>query len=151
MTVKLPSLNALRAFDAVARHRSYTKAARELNVTPAAVKQLVTKLEVSLGSQLVRRAGRDLVLTDAGCAGQENLLEGFRQMALAANAICREAGKERLLVAPFEETILTDIGYDIASTKQALASPQIAQFETWLLQEASIQPEWKSSPRAGNS
>ena len=50
MTHWLPSLNALRAFEAVCRHLNYAHAAAELRVTPAAVKQLVQKLEDALGT-----------------------------------------------------------------------------------------------------
>ena len=73
MSEWLPSLNALRAFEAVARHLSYRDAAVELAVTPAAVKQLVAKLEDALGARLVVRQGRGLALTDAAQAGQGDL------------------------------------------------------------------------------
>ena len=56
----LPSLYALRAFEALARNLSYKAAAEELKVTPAAVKQLVTKLEAAMGARLVERRGRGL-------------------------------------------------------------------------------------------
>ena len=65
----LPSLNTLRAFETTARHLSFVKAAAELHVTPAAVKQLVRKLEETLGCSLIERAGRGLQLTVAGRAG----------------------------------------------------------------------------------
>ena len=65
----MPSLNSLRAFEAVARHLSYQLAAEELRVTPAAVKQLVSKLEASVGSPLLERKGRGLALTPGGLRG----------------------------------------------------------------------------------
>lgn len=306
---KLPSLNALRAFEAVSRHLSYTEAARELNVTPAAVKQLVSKLEASIGTQLVARKGRDLYLTETGNAGRGSLAGGFQQLVASVSEMQADSRRERLvvsaepffaaqwlvprlnrfkelhhnaevlidssmeivdlerrdadisirygvapnpahaefrlfedrifpvcsprlveeepnlksiedlskatllhwdlshmdwagstarwfsfsnwlaqadaqdiepahnlhfsdynqaiqaaiaghgvvlgswpilrdafesglLIAPFEESVLTDIGYDVVSTRQALASPHIAQFKDWLLKEANAQPKW---------
>ncbi|MGA9015641.1 MAG: LysR family transcriptional regulator, partial [Acetobacteraceae bacterium] len=62
----LPPLNALRAFEASARHLSMKEAATELSVTPGAVSQLVRGLEQRLGTQLFRRGNRSLVLTEAG-------------------------------------------------------------------------------------
>jgi LysR family glycine cleavage system transcriptional activator len=64
----LPPLNALRAFEAAARHLSITRAAEELHVTPAAVSHQVKGLEAYLGVQLFKRANRSLLLTDAGQA-----------------------------------------------------------------------------------
>jgi len=77
MSVWLPSLNALRAFEAVSRHLSYRKAAEELKVTPAAVKQLVRSLERSLDRSLVARQGRGLAVTETGLAGTADLRDGF--------------------------------------------------------------------------
>jgi LysR family glycine cleavage system transcriptional activator len=66
MTRRLPSLNALRAFEAAARHLSFTKAAEELHVTQAAISHQVKSLEEQLGLPLFRRLNRRLLLTDAG-------------------------------------------------------------------------------------
>jgi LysR family glycine cleavage system transcriptional activator len=63
---RLPPLSTLRAFEATARLKGYSAAARALNVTPAAIAQQVRKLESELGVGLVRRDGRGLVLTEAG-------------------------------------------------------------------------------------
>jgi len=62
----LPSLTALRAFEAAARHGSFTLAARELSVTQGAVSQQVRRLEEELGYALFRRVSRKVVLTDEG-------------------------------------------------------------------------------------
>ena len=62
----IPSLHALRAFDAVARGKSFTVAARELNVTEAAVRQHVRGLESWLQTALVERSGKGLTLTTNG-------------------------------------------------------------------------------------
>ena len=83
MKRRLPSLNALRAFEAVARHLSMTKAAEELNVTPAAVSRQVKTLEDYLGVTLFRRANKALFLTDAGQACLPALTRGFDLLAAA--------------------------------------------------------------------
>ncbi len=66
MTRRLPPLNALRAFEAAARHLSFTKAADELNVTQAAISHQVKTLEDWLGLKLFRRMNRALRLTEEG-------------------------------------------------------------------------------------
>lgn len=63
---RLPPLNALKAFEATARHQSITKAAEELCVTQAAVSQQVKLLEAHLERQLLHRNGRHIRLTDEG-------------------------------------------------------------------------------------
>lgn len=63
---RLPSLNALRAFEAAARHLSFTSAAAELHVTPAAIGHQIKTLEADLGAPLFVRLNRALELTEAG-------------------------------------------------------------------------------------
>ncbi len=82
-----PPLNALRAFEAAARHLSFTRAAAELNVTPAAVGHQVRALEDHLGVQLFRRLNRSLLLTDAAQACLPDLREGFARLAVAVETI----------------------------------------------------------------
>ena len=64
--IKLPPLNALRTFEAAARHLSFTAAADELNVTQAAVSHQVRTLEDWFGFALFRREGRQISLTEQG-------------------------------------------------------------------------------------
>src|ERR1051325_7438845 len=66
MRRSLPPLNALRSFDAAARHQSFTRAAEELCVTQGAVSHQVKALEIQLGVQLFKRARNGLMITDAG-------------------------------------------------------------------------------------
>src|SRR5258706_2948783 len=66
MRRSLPPLNALRSFDAAARHQSFTRAAKELCVTQGAVSHSVKALETELGLQLFKRERHGLVITDAG-------------------------------------------------------------------------------------
>ena len=66
MPRRLPSLNALKAFEAAARYESFTKAAEELHVTQGAVSHQVKALEATLGIKLFYRERQGLVITDAG-------------------------------------------------------------------------------------
>ena len=63
MTARLPSLNGLRAFEAAARHLSFTNAASELNVTQTAISHQIRRLEEELGVRLFVRQNRALALT----------------------------------------------------------------------------------------
>lgn len=99
MSEWLPSLNALRAFEAVSRHLSYRKAAEELSVTPAAVKQLVQGLERSLDRSLVKRHGRGLALTETGLAGQAELRDGFDRLHRAVVKLRRFERRQSLTIS----------------------------------------------------
>ena len=83
MARRLPPLNALRAFEAAARHLSFTKAAEELNVTQAAISHQVKGLEDGLGVTLFRRFNRRLMLTDAGQVYLPALSEAFDRIEVA--------------------------------------------------------------------
>jgi len=102
MSRKLPPLNALRAFEAAARHMSVSRAAEELNVTPAAVSHQIRLLEDHIGLPVFARSGRGLALTDAGAAGLRELHEGFSKLAAAMDAIdsLGETGTLSVSVAP---------------------------------------------------
>lgn len=78
---KIPPLNAIRAFEAAGRHLSFSKAADELNVSPAAISQQVRNLEDTLGVPLFRRLTRAVMLTDAGQAALPLLSDGLDMMA----------------------------------------------------------------------
>ncbi|HEY5701165.1 MAG TPA: transcriptional regulator GcvA, partial [Gammaproteobacteria bacterium] len=80
MSRKLPPLNALRAFEAAARHLSFTRAAAELHVTQAAVSHQVKSLEDYLGIKLFRRFNRSLLLTDEGQAYLPTMTRAFDLM-----------------------------------------------------------------------
>jgi LysR family transcriptional regulator, glycine cleavage system transcriptional activator len=81
MTYILPPLNALRAFEAAARHLSFKLAAHELHVTPAAVGQQVKALEARLGVRLFERLHKQLILTPAGQIYLPRISDGFRRIA----------------------------------------------------------------------
>ena len=92
-------LNALRAFEASARHLSFTRAAIELCVTQAAVSHQVKALETRLGVQLFRRLPRGLALTDEGVALQPVLAESFDRMAELVEGIASGEATQLLSVA----------------------------------------------------
>jgi LysR family glycine cleavage system transcriptional activator len=96
MVDRLPSLNALRAFETAARHLSLTRAADELHVTPAAVSHQIKALESDLGTQLFRRVGRDLYLTDAAQAALPALRAAFDNLATATRRL-REANDGHII------------------------------------------------------
>src|ERR1700742_1649531 len=76
---RLPPLNALRAFEAIARHLSFAKAAEELHVTPAALSHQIRALEEQVGVLFHRRA-RTIELTDAGRLIYPGLHAGFESV-----------------------------------------------------------------------
>lgn len=84
---RLPPLNALRSYEAAARHRSFTKAAGELGVTPAAVSHQVKMLEDHIGIALFQRVNRQLVLTEAGESCLPGIRAAFEGLASAVDAI----------------------------------------------------------------
>ena len=87
-------LNALRAFEAAARHSSFKKAAIELNVTPAALSHQVKALEERLGAALFHRLPRGLALTDEGQALLPELRGSFDRIALLLERFEPDGGRE---------------------------------------------------------
>ena len=92
-------LNALRVFDAAARHLSFTRAADELAVTPAAVGQQIRALEDMLGVVLFRRTPKGLELTPETEAGLEALRAGFLQFEEAVRAMQAGQSSSALTIA----------------------------------------------------
>ena len=93
MARRLPPLNALRAFEAAARHLSFTRAAGELHVTQAAISHQVKALEAHLGRPLFRRLNRALVLTEDAQMYLAGLREAFDMMDAATARLV--AGESR--------------------------------------------------------
>ena len=115
----LPSLNALRAFEAVSRHLSYREAAEELHVTPAAVKQLVQKLEESLNTKLVRRHGRGIALTKTGIEGVSELHLGFKQLGTAVAKMRETHARQSLTITAEPSFAITWLVKRIDTFKRA--------------------------------
>lgn len=98
---KLPPLNALAAFEAVARHQSFTKAAKELFLTHSAVSQRITQLEKHLNVQLLARSKRGVELTAAGAGYLESVRDALSTLALASDQFSEAAPRRlRLSVVP---------------------------------------------------
>lgn len=96
-------LNALRVFDAAARHLSFTRAADELAVTPAAVGQQIRALEDVLGVVLFRRTSKGLELTDEAEAGLDALRDGFLRFEESVQAMqAGQASSSYTLAVPRE-------------------------------------------------
>lgn len=98
MPQHLPPLNALRAFEAVARHQSFTKASEELYVTRAAISHQIKHLEDFLGFALVERHNRSISLTKAGAAALPKLREGFNNLADAVRLMRSQVTNESINV-----------------------------------------------------
>ncbi|MBK3735925.1 transcriptional regulator GcvA [Azospirillum brasilense] len=79
--MQIPPLNGLRAFEAAARHLSFTRAAEELNVTQSAISHQIRTLEDRLGIRLFRRLNQALVLTDAGQLLLPSVRDAFARLA----------------------------------------------------------------------
>ncbi len=98
MVYRLPPLNALRAFEAAARHLSFKKAALELSVTPTAVSHQIKLLEESLDLPLFERLTRALALTPQGQAMLPKVREGLECFAAAVESAHAQADQGRLIV-----------------------------------------------------
>lgn len=92
-------LNGLRVLDAAARHLSFTRAADELAVTPAAVGQQIRALEDMLGVIMFRRTPKGLELTDEAAAGLDALRSGFLQFEEAVRAMQAGQSSHKLTIA----------------------------------------------------
>jgi LysR family glycine cleavage system transcriptional activator len=95
---RLPTLTALRAFEAAARHLSFTRAAEELFVTQAAVSRQVRELESWLGRPLFRRQHRQVRLTQDGVLLAEHLTGSFDELARVIQSV-RDPGSTSLHVS----------------------------------------------------
>ena len=105
MKRRMPPLNALKAFEASARHLSFTNAAEELNVTQSAVSRQVKGLEDYLQIQLFDRHNRSLVLTDAGRSFLPGLRHGFDTIDQATQRVVAMSSSPRLTVRTSLPTI----------------------------------------------
>lgn len=92
MRRRFPSLNALRTFEAAARHLSFSMAAEELNVTQAAVSRQIKILEDDYGAALFNRLTRAVELTDAGARLFPQIREAFHQLELASSQVWGNKG-----------------------------------------------------------
>ena len=99
MQRRLPPLNALKAFEAAARHLSFTRAADELFVTQAAVSHQIKALEDFLSMKLFIRRNRTLLLTEEGQAYFLELKDIFKNLAEATERLLAKGSKGAITVA----------------------------------------------------
>lgn len=98
--MRLPPLNALRAFEAAARHQGYIAAAEELFVTRGAISRHVKLLEDHLGVQLFKRHAKGVDLTEAGRRFLPVLTEAFRNIATEAERLTTAGNDLRIICPP---------------------------------------------------
>lgn len=120
---KLPNLNAIRAFDAAARHGSFAGAADELAVSHAAVSRHVRNLESELGVALFERHARHIVLTGEGSLFARTAADSLSRLELGTGRLRRGGGRG---------TVVLDVEADLAScwlmplmTPEALADLRV--------------------------
>jgi LysR family glycine cleavage system transcriptional activator len=99
MTARLPSLNGLRAFEAAARHLSFTQAASELNVTQTAISHQIRRLEEELGIRLFIRKNRALALTAQARDYLPGVRAAFNDLRLATDRLLRKDDDNVLTVS----------------------------------------------------
>ena len=99
MTARLPSLNGLRAFEAAARHLSFTQAASELNVTQTAISHQIKRLEEELGVRLFIRQNRSLALTAEAQDYLPGIRAAFNDLRLATDRLLRKEDDHVLTVS----------------------------------------------------
>jgi LysR family transcriptional regulator, glycine cleavage system transcriptional activator len=99
VTARLPSLNGLRAFEAAARHLSFTVAATELNVTQTAISHQIRRLEEELGVRLFVRQNRALALTPEARDYLPGIRAAFNDLRLATDRLLRRDNDHVLTVS----------------------------------------------------
>jgi LysR family glycine cleavage system transcriptional activator len=98
MSDRLPPLTALRAFETAARHMSFSRAANELNVTPAALSFQIKSLEEHLGVPVFRRLNRAVELAEEGKLLVPGVFDGFAALQSAWRAVNRRLDSATLTV-----------------------------------------------------
>ena len=96
---RLPSLNGLRAFEAAARHLSFTNAAAELNVTQTAISHQIRRLEEELGVRLFIRQNRALALTAEAAQYLPGVRAAFNDLRFATDQLLRKDNENVLTVS----------------------------------------------------
>ncbi len=99
MAVRLPPLNALRAFEASARHLSFTRAAEELFVTQAAISHQIKSLEEHLGIKLFMRKNRALLLSEEGQSYYLDIKDVFNLLHDATEKLLARGAKGAITVS----------------------------------------------------
>lgn len=104
----IPSMSAMRSFEAAARHQSFTLAAKELNLTQSAISRQVKEMEQIVGAQLFRRTGREVILTRAGtrlAADIGSELDNIRRVMMRAVSAGNMNSTLRVAILPTFATL----------------------------------------------
>ena len=117
MAARLPTLNGLRAFEAAARHLSFTQAAFELNVTQTAISHQIRRLEEELGIRLFIRKNRALALTPKARVYLPGVRAAFNDLRLATDRLLRRDDDNVLTVST------------LASLAAKWLLPRLSQFQ----------------------
>lgn len=102
MPLTLPPLNALRAFEAAARTGSYVAAAKELDVSAAAISQQIRKLEDFLGKKMFMRMNNRVVLTDAGHAIRDGTAAALQMISDSTEQLVSDRSRSRLVISTID-------------------------------------------------
>jgi LysR family glycine cleavage system transcriptional activator len=140
MPHRLPPMNALRAFEAVARRGSILQAAEELGVVRGAVRQHIAALEAHFGVALFRRDGRSLVLTEKGRGYAEAVAPAFALLARASAEM--EAGRRgRLTLGAPSVLAMWWLMPRLAALQAALPQVEIDIMPLTVVEALSDRPE----------
>jgi LysR family glycine cleavage system transcriptional activator len=123
---RMPSLNALRAFEAAARAESFVLAADELGVTPGAVAQQIKQLEAWVGQPLFTRGTRAVRLTAAARSALPQLMAGFDQLATAAHALRRHDDRQQLAICALPAVAQIWLAARLPALRRRLPGVQIS-------------------------
>jgi LysR family glycine cleavage system transcriptional activator len=128
----MPPLNALKAFEAAARHASFARAAEELGVTPAAVSHQVKALEAWLGAPLFVRRAQGLGLTDLGRSAMHGFSAAFDALGRAVQDLRGAVPRARLDIAALPAVVQLWLAPLLAGARAAfpLLSPSVHALET---------------------
>ena len=128
MLRRLPPLNALKAFEAAARHESFTRAAEELCVTQGAVSHQVKALEVELGIKLFNRERQRLIITEAGRDYLTVLRDAFDRMAVGTERLIQRQSAGVLTVSTSPDFAAKWLVYRLGRFAEAHPGIELAEF-----------------------
>lgn len=155
MSRDLPSMNALRAFEAVARLESVSRAGEELHVTHGAVSRQIRALEAELGMALTVREGRGLSLTPAGRRLRDGTTDAFDRLRRCCQQLRQESAQAPLVLGCSSSVLarwiiprMEQLQHDLPNVKLHLAameeppSPAMSGLDAALL---IAEPPWPAS------
>ncbi|QND44262.1 LysR family transcriptional regulator (plasmid) [Rhizobium lusitanum] len=129
----LPSLSALRAFEAAARYRNFSNAAEELNVTTSAISHQIRLLEEWLKIPLFVRSSRPLKLTEAGAAYFNSVTNAFDRVS---------ATTRQLTTGTARETLSLSTMHSFATNWLVPRLPRFREMHEWLDVKVSTAPRF---------